>query len=95
VSFVAITLCVASQREFIVVVVVVVVYFVIYSVRQLLETPSYLKQIEHNLFHTSIYTSFVKRITPLFHTVTSKDIYQRIMWNDPLHKLNKLDQYFK
>jgi hypothetical protein len=38
-SFAAITLCVASQREF----VVVVVYFVIYPVRKLLNTPSYLK----------------------------------------------------
>jgi len=36
VSFVAITLCVASQRVFI-----VVVYFVIDSVRKLLGTPSY------------------------------------------------------
>jgi hypothetical protein len=35
VSFVAITLCVASQRVF------VVVYFVIDSVRKLLDTPSY------------------------------------------------------
>jgi hypothetical protein len=42
VSFAAITLCVASQRVFIVVVVVVVVvYFVIDSVRNLLDTPSY------------------------------------------------------
>jgi len=39
VSFAAITLCVASQRVFIVV-VVVVVYFVIDSVRILLDTPS-------------------------------------------------------
>jgi hypothetical protein len=38
VSFVTITLCVASQRVFIV--VVVVVYFVIESVRKLLDTPS-------------------------------------------------------
>jgi hypothetical protein len=37
VSFAAITLCVASQRVFI----VVVVYFVIDSVRKLLDTPSY------------------------------------------------------
>jgi hypothetical protein len=37
VSFVAITLCVASQRVFI----VVSVYFVIDSVRKLLDTPSY------------------------------------------------------
>jgi hypothetical protein len=35
------TLCVASQRVFVVVVVVVVVYFVIDSVRKLLDTPSY------------------------------------------------------
>jgi hypothetical protein len=32
-------LCVASQRMFVVVVVVVVVYFVIDSVRKLLDTP--------------------------------------------------------
>jgi hypothetical protein len=37
VSFAAITLCVASQRVFI-----AVVYFVIDSVRELLDTPSYL-----------------------------------------------------
>jgi hypothetical protein len=37
VSFTAITLCVASQRVF-----VVVVYFVIDSVRKLLDTPSHL-----------------------------------------------------
>jgi hypothetical protein len=36
VSFAAITLCVASQRVFI-----VVVYFVIDCVRKLLDTPSY------------------------------------------------------
>jgi hypothetical protein len=45
VSFAAITLYVASQRVFIVVVVVVVVvvvYFVIDSVRKLLDTPSYI-----------------------------------------------------
>jgi hypothetical protein len=36
-SFAAITLCVASQRVFI----VVVVYFVIDSVRKLLDTPLY------------------------------------------------------
>jgi hypothetical protein len=39
VSFAAITLCVAPQRVF--VVVVVAVYFVIDSVRRLLDTPSY------------------------------------------------------
>jgi hypothetical protein len=42
VSFAAITLCVASQRVFI----IVVVYFVIDSVRKLLVTPSY---ILHNM----------------------------------------------
>jgi len=42
VSFISITLCVAFQRVFVVVVVVrVVVYFVIDSVRKLLDTPSY------------------------------------------------------
>jgi hypothetical protein len=40
VSFAAITLCVASQRVFITV-VVVVVYFVIDSVRKLLDTSSH------------------------------------------------------
>jgi uncharacterized membrane protein len=40
VSFAAITLCVASQR----VLVVVVVYFVIDSVRKLLDTLSYIRQ---------------------------------------------------
>jgi hypothetical protein len=43
VSFAAITLCVASQRVF---VVVVVVYFVIDSVRKLFDTtPSYMKPL--------------------------------------------------
>jgi hypothetical protein len=42
VRFAAITLCVAS-RVFVVVVVVVVVYFVIESVRKLLDIPSHIK----------------------------------------------------
>jgi hypothetical protein len=42
VSFATVTLCVASQRVFIVV-GVIVVYFVIDSVRKLLGTPSYVK----------------------------------------------------
>jgi hypothetical protein len=43
-SFAVITLCVASQRVFVVVVVVVVVvYFVIDSVRKLTDTPSYIR----------------------------------------------------
>jgi hypothetical protein len=41
VSFAAITLCVASQRVFVVVVVVVVVVIIIKSARKLLDTPSY------------------------------------------------------
>jgi hypothetical protein len=41
VSFAAITLCVASQRVFI----VVSLYFFIDSVRKLLDTPSYIQQI--------------------------------------------------
>jgi hypothetical protein len=43
VSFAAITLCVASERVFIVV-VVVVVYFVVDSVRKLLDTTLYMIQ---------------------------------------------------
>jgi len=47
VGFVAITLCIASQRVFVVVVVVVVVaYFLIESVRKLLVTPSYVLQLK-------------------------------------------------
>jgi uncharacterized protein HemY len=44
VSCAAITLCVASQRVFIIV-VVVVVYFVVDSVRKLLDTPSYVTEV--------------------------------------------------
>jgi hypothetical protein len=43
VSFAAITPCVASQRVF---VVVVVVYFLMDSVRKLLDTPSYIPPAE-------------------------------------------------
>jgi hypothetical protein len=46
VSFAAITLCVASQRVF----VVVSVYFVIDSVRKLLDTPSYIIYFVINRF---------------------------------------------
>jgi hypothetical protein len=42
VSFAAITLCVASQRVFI----VVIVYFVMDTVRKLLDTPSYIVRKE-------------------------------------------------
>jgi hypothetical protein len=53
VSFAAITLCVASQRVFIIVVVVVVVVVVVImdSVQKLLDTPSY-----HSFFIKSIGT---------------------------------------
>jgi hypothetical protein len=46
VSFAAITLCVASQRVF-------VVYFVIDSVRKLLDTPSYISH--EDLYILSIF----------------------------------------
>jgi hypothetical protein len=49
VSFAAVTLCVASQRVFI----VVSVYFVIDSVRKLMDTPSYItKHVKLSLFLT-------------------------------------------
>jgi hypothetical protein len=44
VSFVAITLCVASQRVFI-----IVVYFVIDSVRKLLDSPSYSVDVRNSM----------------------------------------------
>jgi hypothetical protein len=47
VSFAAITLCVASQRVFI----VVIVYFVTTQVRKLLDTPSYVMQVMHGAGH--------------------------------------------
>jgi hypothetical protein len=54
VSFAAITLCVASQRVF------VVVYFVIDSVRKLLDTTSYIiRDIEH-LVYAEIYIILFK-----------------------------------
>jgi hypothetical protein len=46
VSFAAITLFVAFQRVFVVVVVVVVVDFVIDSVRKLLDTPPYVGKVD-------------------------------------------------
>jgi hypothetical protein len=49
VSFATIILCVISKRVFIVVVVVVVVvYFVIDSVRELLDTPKYDSKLAKN-----------------------------------------------
>jgi hypothetical protein len=55
VSFVAITLCVASQRVFVVVVVVVVVYFVIDSVQKPLDISC-----------TRISRNFVENLVVLF-----------------------------
>jgi hypothetical protein len=52
VSFAAITLCVASQRVFI------VVYFAMDSVRKLLDTPSY-KQVCMNVRGTRVSGGFV------------------------------------
>jgi hypothetical protein len=52
VSSATITLCVASQRVFVVVVVVVVVvYFVIDSVRKVLDTPSYISYATQPALH--------------------------------------------
>jgi hypothetical protein len=59
VSFAAITLCVASQRVFIVV-IVVVVYFVIVSVQKLLDTPSYM------LTYTKLLTYFILIMSKYF-----------------------------
>jgi hypothetical protein len=52
VSSAAITLCVASQRVFIV--VVAVVYFVIDSVRKLLDIPSYSEFVHSNVVITGL-----------------------------------------
>jgi hypothetical protein len=50
-SFAAITLCVASQLMFI----VVSAYFVIYSVRKLLDTPSYVSSMEGIRYHKQLH----------------------------------------
>jgi uncharacterized protein HemY len=47
------TLCITSQRVF-VVVVVVVVYFVIDSVRKLLDTPSHVPNFDGRLHATEL-----------------------------------------
>jgi uncharacterized protein HemY len=58
VSFAAITLCVASQRVFVVVVVVVVVvYFVIDSIRKLLDTPSDVEAFPYKYSVTNIFNN--------------------------------------
>jgi hypothetical protein len=62
VTFVAIILCVASQRVFI-----VVVYFVIDSVRKLLDTPSYLLlRLENIIYRESVYRKLLKTIRYTF-----------------------------
>jgi hypothetical protein len=50
VSFAAITLCAASQRE-----LIVVVYFVIDSIRKLLDTPSYINYSKDFVLFRSVY----------------------------------------
>jgi hypothetical protein len=78
VNFAAITLCVASQRVFVVVVVVVVVvvYFVIDSVRKLLDIPSYylivscIQSLSYNFLHSPV-TSSPFRQAALFSTFHS------------------------
>jgi hypothetical protein len=59
VSFAAITLCVASQRVF-----VDVVYFVIDSVRKLLDTPTYITYM-----YFSIHTSFISFVEVWLHII--------------------------
>jgi hypothetical protein len=54
VSFVSITLCIVSQRVFI---VIVVVYFVIDSIRKLLVTPSYAKIQKYNSWNETLLTT--------------------------------------
>jgi uncharacterized protein HemY len=63
VSFAAITICVSSQRVFVVVVVVVVVvvYFVIDSVRKLLDIPSYLRRMKDTVCSRTFPTLATKR----------------------------------
>jgi hypothetical protein len=41
VSFVAITLCVASQQVFMIIIIIIIIYLFIDSVRKILGTPSY------------------------------------------------------
>jgi len=62
VSFIAITLCVASQRVFI----VIVVYFVVDTVRKRLDTPSYYQICVQ--FSMESCSDFQKLI---FHTIKS------------------------
>jgi UDP-N-acetylmuramyl pentapeptide phosphotransferase/UDP-N-acetylglucosamine-1-phosphate transferase len=77
VNFAAITLCVVSQRVFI---VVVVVYFVIDSVRKLLDTPLYVKHLiiafssshfEHRVYFWLLLASQKKKIVFLRVFVTA------------------------
>jgi hypothetical protein len=63
-SFAAITLCVASQPVFI-----VVVYVVIDSVRKLLDTPQYVYQLHSYLLHDSKFT----QLTSIVETCTPKE----------------------
>jgi hypothetical protein len=60
VSFAAIILCVASQRVFI----IIVVYFVINSVRKLLDTPT--SALVRLLLHVQQFCSMLKKAEDFF-----------------------------
>jgi len=89
VSFTAITLCVASQRVFI----VVSVYFVIDSVRELLDTPSYIFYI-YLLANGDANTG--NKI--MFHVCTTSSIclfffFSERLWGPPSH-LSRVTEAF-
>jgi heme/copper-type cytochrome/quinol oxidase subunit 2 len=75
VSFAAITLCVASQRVFIFV-AVVVVYFVIDSVRKLLDKPSDVF-LSHDAIHEGVktYVNCIILTIKLHHSETNEIRY--------------------
>jgi hypothetical protein len=77
VSFAAITLCVASQRVFI-----VIVYFVIVSVRKLLDIPSH-RVLHFRINHTLFYTKQCKsKIVPVFKEVPRhEDVLEECRYN--------------
>jgi hypothetical protein len=81
VSFAAITLRVASQRVF----VIIVVYFVIDSVRKLLDTPSHVKNSSLTFFPTPLellggrnrFLKFITRSTSTFLSLLSSHLMQK------------------
>jgi hypothetical protein len=70
VSFAAITLCVASQRVFI---VVVIIYFVIDSVRKLLDTHSYIRVI--NDLRVAVQSQFPKTVSEFWCQWGERSLY--------------------